>query len=124
MNDHERAPPRGGRRPRAPSRPARSRSAVSSGRQLFIAGDPNSAWSRRFHDLVVGHIVDAGGQDLLSDAKLSLIRRAAALECQLELMEARMSTGETVDLDKYNRLAGGLRRLLEDDRHRAPRARR
>jgi hypothetical protein len=63
--------------------------------------------------LVVGHIVDAGGQDLLSDAKLSLIRRAAALECQLELMEARMSTGETVDLDKYNRLAGGLRRLLE-----------
>jgi hypothetical protein len=76
---HEHAPPRGGRRPRAPSRPARSRSAVSSGRQLFIDGDPNSAWSRRFHDLVVGHVADAGGQDLLSDAKLSLIRCAAVL---------------------------------------------
>jgi hypothetical protein len=39
----------------------RKRSAVSSGRKLFLDGDPNSAWSRRYHDLLVGHSSDAGG---------------------------------------------------------------
>ena len=67
MSDNERTPPRGGRRPRTPARLVRSRSAVSSSRRLFIGGDPNSALSRRYHDLVVGYIADAGGQDMPSD---------------------------------------------------------
>src|SRR5690349_21488190 len=79
---------------RAPSRAKRPRSAVTSGRQLFIAGDPRSAWSRRFHDLVVGHVSDLGGADLLSEAQFSLIRRAAAIECELERLDARLSVGE------------------------------
>jgi hypothetical protein len=108
--------------PAAPDRKRgkRPRSAVTSGRQLFIDGDPNSAWSRRYHDLVVGHIADQGGRDMLSEARLALIRRAAAMECELEQLEARLSRGENVDLDVFGRAASHLRRLFETigiDRH-------
>jgi hypothetical protein len=55
----------------------RPRSAVTSGRRQFVNGDPNSAWARRFHDLVVGHVSDLGGRDLLSEAQYALCKRAA-----------------------------------------------
>jgi len=103
----------GNGRQRTPSRAKRPRSAVTSGRQLFIEGNPNSAWSRRFHDLVLGHVSDLGGADFLSEAQFSLIRRAAAIECELERLDARLSAGEPVDLDSYGRCAGHLRRLFE-----------
>ena len=91
----------------------RPRSAITSGRKLFVEGDPNSAWSRRYYDLVVGHINDLGGRDLLSEAQLSLIRRASAIECELERLDAALSLGEAVDLDSYGRATSHLRRLFE-----------
>jgi hypothetical protein len=98
---------------RAQSRAIRPRSAVTSGRQLFMHGDAKSAWSRRFHDLVVGHVADLGGADLLSEAQFSLIRRAAAIETELERLDAQLSRNEPVDMDSYARVAGHLRRLFE-----------
>jgi hypothetical protein len=95
------------------TRTKRPRSAITSGRTMFIGGDPNSAWARRFHDLVVGHVVDAGGRDMISEAQFALCKRAAGLECELEKMEAQLSQGEQVDLDRYGRAASHLRRILE-----------
>jgi hypothetical protein len=89
-----------GQRPRARPKGKRPRSAVTSGRKQFVSGDPNSAWARRFHDLVVGHVQDAGGRDVLSEAQFALAKRAAGLECELEQMEGRISQGEQVDLDR------------------------
>jgi hypothetical protein len=80
---------------------------------LFVQGDPCSPWGRRFADLVRGHVADAGGRDMLSEAQFALCKRAAALECELELLEGRMSQGEQVDLNVYGRAASHLRRLLE-----------
>jgi hypothetical protein len=97
----------------APSRAKRPRSAVTSGRQMFVQGDPNSAWARRFHDLVQGHVSDLGGRLILSEAQFALCKRAAGLECELEQMEGRMSLGEEVSLDSYGRAASHLRRILE-----------
>jgi hypothetical protein len=91
----------------------RPRSAVTSGRRLLIGGDPNSAWSRRYRDLVTRHIGDLGGPDQLSEAQLSLVRRAAALACELESQEARMSQGVQVNLDSFGRAASHLRRIYE-----------
>jgi hypothetical protein len=91
----------------------RPRSAVTSGRKLLIGSDPNSAWSRRYHDLVTRHVADLGGRDMLSEAQLSLVRRAAALAVELESMEARMSEGQAVNLDTFGRAASHLRRLYE-----------
>jgi hypothetical protein len=62
---------------------------------------------------VLGHVSDLGGADQLSEAQFSLIRRAAAIECELERLDARLSIGESIDLDSYGRCAGHLRRLFE-----------
>src|SRR5262245_25079912 len=49
----------------------------------------------------------------ISEAQLSICRRAAALECELEATEARLSEGQQVDLDQYARLTSRLCRLFE-----------
>jgi hypothetical protein len=94
-------------------KPKRKSSAVSSGRKLFVQGTGNSPWARRYRDLIGQHAADAGGADLLSEAQLSLIRRAAALECELEQREGELSLGREIDLDAFQRAANSLRRLLE-----------
>ena len=91
----------------------KSHSAVTSGRRLLPGGDPNSPWARRYRDLVTRHIRDLGGRTELSEAQLSLVRRPAALACELEQMEARMSQGVEVNLDSFGRAASHLRRLYE-----------
>jgi hypothetical protein len=95
----------------------RPRSAVTSGRRLFVEGDPNSAWSRRYSDLCNHHVQDIScglGRNVLSEAQLSLIRRAAAIECELERLDALLSVGdENVNLDEYGRATSHLRRLFE-----------
>jgi hypothetical protein len=94
----------------------RPRSAITSGRQLFVGGDPNSAWSRRYYDLCGHHIADISrglGRNTLSEAQLSLIRRAAAIECELERLDALLSLGEAVNLNEYGRATSHLRRLFE-----------
>jgi hypothetical protein len=105
-----------GHNERATSRNKRPRSAVTSGRQLFVDGDVNSAWSRRFHDLLIGYISDlsAGhGADFLCSAQHSLIRRAASIQCELERLDAMLSRGEPIDLSRYGSVSGQLRRILE-----------
>jgi hypothetical protein len=97
----------------ADARPKRIRSAVSNGRRLFVDGNGNTAWSRRYRDLIVGHVSDLGGRDMLSEAQLSLIKRASTLELELEQAEGRLSKGEQIDLDCYGRAASHLRRILE-----------
>jgi len=59
-------------------------------------------------DLILAHVNDLGGLEMVSEAQLPICRRASAMECELEAMEARMSAGETVDPDQYGRLAGRL----------------
>lgn len=96
-----------------PSATRRASSAVTSGRKLFVLGDSNSSWSRRYSDLVRLHAQDLSGGVDLSQAQQSLIRRAAAIECELELMEGKLSLGQEVDLDLFTRSTSHLRRILE-----------
>jgi hypothetical protein len=100
------------RRSSATRQPAQ-RSAVTNGKRLFVEGDGNSAWSRRYRDLIAGHISDMGGTAELSQAQLSLIRRASAIECELEQLEGQLSMGEEINLDAFTRAASHLRRILE-----------
>jgi hypothetical protein len=91
----------------------RTRSRVTTGRAVFVEGDGNSRWARRYRDLISAHCQDLGGLDLLSEAQLSLIRRASAIELELEQMEGKLSMGEQIDLDMFTRSASHLRRLFE-----------
>jgi hypothetical protein len=58
-----------------------------------MGGDGRSAWTRRWKDLVEMHSADCGGIGRISEARLSLCRRAAILEVALEQQEAKMSEG-------------------------------
>jgi hypothetical protein len=95
-------------------RPSELRSATTNGNRAFVlGGDGRGAWVRRWRDLTDLHIADLGDPATLSEGQLSLCRRSATLEVQLEQLEAAMSEGAEVDLDQYGRLAGHLRRYLE-----------
>jgi len=64
------------------------------------------------------HVRDLGGEDNVSEAERRLIRRAAMLTLQLELMEQRWAANEDQvvganQLDVYQRMTGALRRVLE-----------
>jgi hypothetical protein len=86
---------------------------VTNGARAFVLGDGNSPWARRQRDLIALHLADLGGEERLSENQLSLCRRAATLETELEMLEGQLSLGKVADLDLYNRLSGNLRRILE-----------
>jgi hypothetical protein len=89
-------------------------SRVTKGKRMFVEfGDPRSAWARRWNDLVLTHAADVGGFDMLSEAQISLCRRAATMEIELETMEARRSEGQQIDLELYSRLLSLLCRALD-----------
>ena len=71
---------------------------------------------RRFRDLIGAHLSDLGGESVCSEAELSIIRRAALLTLELEVLEAKFEAeGEASikQLECYQRTANSLRRLLE-----------
>ena len=83
-------------------------------KRLFVeGGDLRSPWSIRWKNLILAHMNDLGGAEALSEAQISICKRASAMECELEFLEARMSEGRDVDIDQYGRLAGRLCRMFE-----------
>jgi hypothetical protein len=105
------------RQPAAALPPAQ-RSRVTNGR-LFAATirDGRSGWSRRLGDLLDLHIGDLGGQDVVSNAERSIIRRIATISVELEWIEQSFKSSRkgptTEQLDLYLRGSNNLRRLLE-----------
>jgi hypothetical protein len=95
---------------------AKLRSAVTNGSQLLAGCDHRSARMRRLKDLIGGHVADLGGRDLISEAEFCLVRRAAILTLELELLEAKFEANDGAkvqELECYQRVASSLRRLLE-----------
>jgi hypothetical protein len=92
----------------APATPrlATVKSKVTNGRRVFaVGGDGRGAWTRRWKDIVELHVSDAGGRDHMTEAMLSLCRRAATLEIQLEQLECCMSQGDDATRSKRRLLA-------------------
>jgi hypothetical protein len=80
-------------RPPMARRKDSQRSRVTNGSALFVEGDDRSAWSRRYRDLIFAHTSDLGGVAAVSEAQAALIRRAATLQIELELLEGKLSLG-------------------------------
>jgi hypothetical protein len=80
---------------------------------LFVCGDGRTVWARRFKDLVEGMVTDAGVFEALSELKLGLIRRCAALCAECERMESELALGKRVDIDLLARTASHYRRIAE-----------
>jgi len=96
---------------------AKVRSALTNGSSILANTDHRSAWMRRLRDLVVAHESDLGGEELISEGERRLIRRAAMMTLQLEMMEQRWAQnggeGSTQQVETYQKVTGALRRVLE-----------
>jgi hypothetical protein len=94
-----------------------ARSKVTNGTKMLPGIDGRSPWCRRLKDLMGLLMSDLGGVDNTSEAERSIIRRAATLEVELEILEYRFASAgngaQPEDLDLYQRAAGNLRRLFE-----------
>lgn len=106
------------------------RSALSNGTTLFGGDvDLRGSWVRRFRDLLHGYHSDLGGEDFLSEGQRALVRRAAMLQLQLEMIEthwAETNDGRAsmLQLHRYQTASNSLRRLVETlDLHRGPKVR-
>jgi hypothetical protein len=90
---------------------ARFRARLTNHRDLLPNLDGRSAAARRFRDIVSALAVDQGGIDLLSEARLQLIRRFAATCVLAEQVEARIARGEQVEIGAHSTLASTLVRI-------------
>jgi hypothetical protein len=97
--------------------PSKVRSALTNGTSILADMDHRSAWMRRFRDLLRAHEADLGGEDILSEGQRAIIRRAAMLELQCEMLEQKFAAKEGAasrfELESYQRASNSLRRLLE-----------
>jgi hypothetical protein len=97
-------------------RQSHARSRLTNGSAVLPGVDGRSTWVRRLRDLIELHVQDLGGEDNLSEAEKSIIRRASTLTVELERLELQFARADGADpeaLDLYSRTAGNLRRLLE-----------
>ena len=91
------------------------RSAITNG-TLLPGIDGRSAYARRLRDVMAAHLADLGGPDMVSAAEASIIRRAAILTVELEILECNHFAVQETDpivLEIYARVSSSLRRLLE-----------
>src|SRR6266540_3236166 len=94
----------------------KARSRLSNGHALPRSVDLRTQWARRFRDLLFLHINDLGGPDVASEGEKAIIRRAATLIVELEIMEERfaLNGGASLDaLEVYQRCTNTMKRLLE-----------
>jgi hypothetical protein len=95
---------------------AKARSKITNGKQLLPNVDNRSLWMRRYRDIINLHTEDAGGVNAISQAELSLIRRASCLTVEAERCEmlfAQAGGASDSKLQIYRHLVESLRRLLE-----------
>jgi hypothetical protein len=94
---------------------SKARSKVTNG-NLLPGVDGRSTWMRRLRDVISLHLADMGGEDSISEAEKSIIRRVATLTVELERLElvfALAGEAKPEQIDLYQRTANSLRRMLE-----------
>jgi hypothetical protein len=94
-------------------RKIKARSRVTNGGEWLPGVDQRSAVARRYRDLCALIVGDQGGLDRISEARLQLIRRFAAAAVLAEQLEARLVSGEQIDLNEHALLCSSLVRLAQ-----------
>jgi hypothetical protein len=105
----------------SPQRVARhvkqGRSAVTNGKRTLIGVKGSSKFGRRYRDLVEAYSTEVGGE--LSQTEMAMIKQAAALAIQSEMMQAAIINGEPVNSDDLIRISSEVRRIVDALRERA-----
>jgi hypothetical protein len=89
------------------------RSAVTNGKRLHVVRPGDTAWARRFRDVLDQIGCDLGGPEGLSEAQRQLARRAATISIMCEKLEGEAATGAKIDLNIYGMLTDRLGRCLQ-----------
>lgn len=100
-----------GRRNSTAPRPAALRARATNHTDLLPGVDGRSAMARRFRDIASAVTIDQGGADRLSEVRLQLCRRFAAAAVLAEAMEAKLATGQPIDISEHAQLCSSLCRL-------------
>jgi hypothetical protein len=87
------------------------RSAVTNGKRTLIGVKGSSKYGRRFRDLIEAYSKEIGGD--LSQFDRAMVKQAAALAIQGEMMQAAIINGEPVNSDDLIRLSSEVRRILD-----------
>jgi hypothetical protein len=93
------------------------RSSVTNGKRTLIGIKGSSKFGRRYRDLVDLYSAEAGG--VLTETETAMIKTAAALAIQGEMMQAAIVNGEPVNTDDLIRLSSEVRRILGEIGERA-----
>jgi hypothetical protein len=88
------------------------RSAVTNGKRLHVVRPGDTAWARRFRDVLVEILSDLG-HDGLSEGQRQLARRCATIAIACERMEGEAAAGNEIDLDVYGTLTDRLGRTFQ-----------
>jgi hypothetical protein len=90
-----------------------TRSAVTNGERLHVERPGNTAWARRFRDVLEQVIADLHtNNETLSEGQRQLARRAATIAIVCEKMEGEAAAGNDIDLDQYGTLTDRLGRTF------------
>jgi hypothetical protein len=104
-------------RPASGVKPARrdQRSAVTNGKRLFVVRPGDTAWSRRFRDILASIISDvhSTSENGLSEAQTQLARRATTLCIACERLEGVAASGAEIDIALYGEIVDRLGRCLQ-----------
>ncbi len=85
---------------------------MANGSTVLSQIDGRSAEARRFRDIVINLASDLGGLAELSEHDAALVRHAAALTMQSEVMQRAAVRGEAVDTEQLVRITNALTRTL------------
>jgi hypothetical protein len=90
------------------------RSAVTNGKRLFVVRPGDTAWSRRFRDILASIISDvhSTSENGLSEAQTQLARRATTLCIACERLEGVAASGAEIDIALYGEIVDRLGRCL------------
>jgi hypothetical protein len=88
-----------------------ARSRVTNGRDILPGIDNRSPIARRYRDITAALASDQGGADRMSEARVQLCRRFAAVACMSEAMEADLANGKQIDISEHCLLSSTLVRL-------------
>lgn len=88
-----------------------AQSRVTTGKHILPGVDGRSPLARRYRDVLSALVVDQGGIDRLTEARVQLCRRFAASACIAEAMEADLVNGKQIDISEHCLLSSTLVRL-------------
>lgn len=95
---------------------ARKENITSEGALSLMRTRKRNPWTHRCRELIRAHLSDMGGASNVSVAQQSLIRRAAALEIELEFLEHNFACAGSAPADAlslYTKVTATLIRILE-----------